>query len=72
MVASAAECETAGVFHNAQKAISIRYTLEQIGHQQPPIPLKTDNSTVNGFVHNNIYQKRSKSWDIRYHWLQDR
>ena len=72
VVSSAAEAETAGVFYNAQKAIPIRYILEQLGHQQPPTPLKTDNSTALGFVRNNIHQKRSKSWDMRYHWLRDR
>ena len=72
VVSSAAEAETAGVFHNAQVAIPIRYILQQLGHPQPPTPIKTDNSTATGFVHNNIHQKRSKSWDMRYHWLRDR
>ena len=72
VVSSAAEAETAGVFHNAQVAIPIRHILEQIGHPQPPTPIKTDNSTATGFVHNNIHQKKSKSWDMRYHWLRDR
>ena len=26
---------------------------------------------MTGFVHNNIHQKKSKSWDMRYHWLRD-
>ena len=72
VVSSAAEAETAGVFYNAQKAIPIRCVLEKLGHHQPPTPLKTDNSTALGFVHNNIHQKRSKSWDMRFHWLRDR
>ena len=72
VVSSAAEAETAGVFHNAQIAIPIRYILECLHHPQPPTPLKTDNSTTYGFVTNNIHQKRSKSWDMRYHWLRDK
>jgi len=72
VVSSVAESEIAGVFFNAQKAIPIRYMLEQLGHQQPATPIKTDNSTTKGFVHNNIHQNRSKSWDMRYHWLRDR
>ena len=72
MVASAAEAETAGLFFNAQEALPIRYLLEQLGHKQPPTPLKTDNSTANLFVHSNIRQKRSKSWDMRFHWLRDK
>ena len=72
VVASAAEAETAGVFHNAQTAIPIRTILKALGHPQPPTPVKTDNSTTNGFIHNNIHLKKSKSWDMRYHWLRDK
>jgi hypothetical protein len=72
VVSSAAEAETGGLFHNAQIAILIRHILEALGHPQPPTPIKTDNSTANGFVHDNIHQKRSKSWDMRYYWLRDR
>jgi hypothetical protein len=71
VVASSAEAETAGLFHNAQIAVPIRYMLNQLGHPQPATPLKTDNSTANSFVHNNLTQKRSKSWDMRYYWLRD-
>ena len=35
-------------------------------------PIKIDNSIALGFVHNNIYQKRSKAWDMRYHWLREK
>ena len=61
VVSSAAEAEIAGVFHNAQIAIPIRYMLEQLGHLQSPTLIKTDNSIATGFVHNNIHQKKSKS-----------
>ena len=72
MCSSAAKAETAGVFTNAQLAIPIRYILECLGHPQPPTPIKSDNSTIMRFVNNNIHQKRSKSWDIQYHWLRDK
>ena len=72
VVSSSAEAETAGVFMNAQQALPIRHALMSLDHPQPPTPLKTDNSTTHGFVHNNMQQKRSKSWDMRYHWLRDR
>ena len=71
-MASAAEAETAGIFGNAQTAIPIRHVLEQLGHKQPPTPIKTDNSTANSFVHANLKQKRSKTWDMRWNWLRDR
>ena len=72
VVASSAEAETACIFYNAQVAVPLRYMLEQLGHPQPPTKIKTDNATASGFVHANITQKRSKSWDMRYHWLRDK
>ena len=72
VVSSAAEAETAGVYHNATVALPIRVVLQALNHPQPPTPIKTDNSTANGFIHDNIHQKRSKSWDMRYYWLRDR
>jgi hypothetical protein len=53
-------------------AIPIRNMLIAIGHPQPPTPIKTDNSTAQGFVYKNINQKKSKSCDMRYYWLRDR
>ena len=72
VVASAAEAEVAGIFHNAQIAVLVRRMLRALDHPQPPTPIKTDNSTANGFIHNNIHQKRSKSWDMRYYWLREK
>ena len=72
VVASAAEAEMAGVFHNAQIAIPIRRILEGLGHPQPATRIKTDNSTATGFVHNNIISKKSKSWDVRMNWVRDK
>ena len=72
VVTSAAEAETSACYHNAQTSIHIRYLLNELGHRQPPTPIKVDNSTTNGFVHNNINQRKSKSWDMRLHWLCDK
>ena len=72
VVSSSAEAEVAGIFHNATMAVPIRNILQALNHPQPPTPLKTDNSTATGFIYNNIHQKRSKAWDMRYHWLRDR
>ena len=71
VVASAAEAETAGLFHNCQIAVHIRHMLEALGHPQPATPTKTDNSTAAAFVTDTIKKKRSKSWDKDYHWLCD-
>ena len=71
VVTSAAEAEISALFHNAKTAIPLRRLLVAIGHPQPPTPIKVDNSTANSFVHDSITQKRSKSWDMRFHWLLD-
>ena len=68
---SAAEAECAGVFHNSQEAIILRNILEALGHPQPPTRIKTDNTTALSFVKNNIRQRRSKTWDMRWNWLRD-
>ena len=39
VVTSAAKCETAVVFYNAQNIIHIRYILQQLGHSQSPTPI---------------------------------
>ena len=72
VVASSAEAETSALFHNAQTAIPIRYLLEQMGHRQPPTPLKTDNTTANAFVHQNMRHKKSKAWDMNFWWLKEK
>ena len=72
VVSSAAEAETAALFSNAKTIIDLRRSLHALGHPQPPTPLKTDNSTACGFVSNFVQQKRSKSWDMRYHWLKEK
>jgi hypothetical protein len=72
VVASAAESEVGACFHNAQSGAPLRVTLNELGHTQPPTPLRADNSTAFGILNETIKQKRSKAMDIRYHWLTDR
>ena len=72
VVSSAAEAETAALFHNAQIARPIRHLLVSLGHPQPPTPLKTDNATANAFIHQTMRHKKSKSWDMRYWWLKEK
>ena len=71
VMTSAAEAEMAGIFMNAKEIIPIRHALEALGHPQPPTPLKTDNSTSSAFIDNNMKQRRSKTWDMRWNWLRD-
>ena len=72
VVSSAAEAETGGLFLNAQNKIVIWRLLKALGHPQVPVPLKTDNKTALGFVIDNINQRKSKTWDMRWHWLRDK
>ena len=71
VVTSSAECETVGVFHNAKTAIPIQHILNKIGHKQPPTLLIMNNNTTEKIIKNNITQKKSKSWDMRYYWLRE-
>lgn len=72
VVTSAAEAETAGLFYNCQTALYLKRMLEALGHPQPATLVKTDNGTAAQFVNDTIKNKRSKSWDVRYHWLTER
>jgi hypothetical protein len=71
VVASAAESEVGACFHNAQSAAPLSVTLTELGHTQPPPPLRTDSSTAFSIVNETIKQKLSKAMDMRYHWLTD-
>jgi hypothetical protein len=72
VVASEAESEVGACFHNDQSGAPLRAILTELGHTQPPTPLRTDNSTAFGIVNETIKQKRSKAMDMIYHWVTDR
>jgi hypothetical protein len=67
VVASAAESEVGVCFQNAQSGAPLRVKLTELGHIQPPIPLRTDKSKAFGNFNETIKQKRSKAMDTRYH-----
>jgi hypothetical protein len=62
VVASATESEVGACFHNAQSGAPLRVTLTELGHIQPPTPLRTDNSTAFGILNETIKQKNQKQW----------
>ena len=72
VISSAAECETGGIFINGHNSTPLRAIIISINHSQPTTLIKTDNNTLLGCVHNNIQLKKSKSWDMRHHWLRDK
>ena len=72
VMSSAAEAELGALFINAKEAVYIRNMLMEMGHNQPPTPIQTDNSTAEGVINNKIQPKRTKSMDMRFNWLRCR
>ena len=72
VMASAAEAELGALYINAKKAVPMRITLEEMGHQQPMTSMQTDNTTALGVATNNVQPQRTKAMDMRFHWLRDR
>ena len=58
VLASDAEAEVGGLFHNFQTSIPIRNYLILMGYPQPPTPVKSDNTTAQAFTYNNITIKK--------------
>jgi hypothetical protein len=58
VVASAAESVVGACFRNAQSVAPLWVTLNELGHSQPPTPLRADNSTAFGILNETIKQKR--------------
>ena len=72
VLGSAAEAEIAAAYLTARESVPIRTTLAELGHPQSPTPIQVDNTTCAGFANDTIKQKRTKSIDMNYYWLQDR
>jgi hypothetical protein len=53
-VASAAESEVGACFQKEQSCAPLRVTLTELGHIQPPTPLRKDNSTAFGILNEKI------------------
>ena len=71
-MSSAMEAEIGASIMASREACPIRVTLDEMGHNQSPTPLKVDNSTAVGFANGQIKHKRSKAIDMRFHWVRDR
>ena len=72
VMTSAAEAETGTLHHNGIAAVPLRITLDELHHKQGPTYIKTDNDTAKGFLTSSIRKKRSKAWDMRYHWMKEK
>ena len=71
VVDSAAAAEYTALFINAQLATSLRLTLSELGYPQSATPITCDNECAVGIANKSLTQKRSKTIDMRYHWIQD-
>ena len=71
-MSSTAEAELGALFIKCREAIPARHALKAMGHEQPPTPMKTDNTIAHVVVTNNISIKRLKSMDMKLHWLRCR
>jgi hypothetical protein len=72
VVASVGEGEYASVFLNAQAGEYVRSILLALGHPQPPTVIYCDNECAVGLANDTVKMKRSKSIDMRFHWIRDR
>jgi hypothetical protein len=70
-MSSATKAELAGLYIMARKAVYIRMILEELGHAQPPTPLKTDNAMAGRVINGKVQLKQTKAMDMRFHWLRD-
>ena len=71
VIASATEAELGALFRNGQTTTPLRTTLEDLGQQQPPTPIETDNYTAFGIVNSTFKQRTSKTIDMRLYWVKD-
>ena len=64
------EAEIGATFINGQESAPIQTTLAELVQPQPLNPIGVDNSTAEGFVNDTIKQKRSKSINMCFYWVQ--
>jgi hypothetical protein len=69
VISSAAEAELGALFINAQTAVSMQCTLEELGHPQPRTPIQTNNSSAHALLTNKILPKALKAMDMQFQWL---
>ena len=67
-----AEVEVGIVHLTGKVTIPVRNTLNKIVHPQGPTPIKMENNIADGFLNKKIKQKRSKAFDLKFHWMIDR
>ena len=64
VMSSAAEAEIGALYTNARKRVEELNILRVMGRSQPPTPVQTDNSTVEGIITLQVQSKNMKAMDM--------
>ncbi len=72
VMSSVVEAKLGALFINAKMAVSMRHTLEELGHPQHWTPIQTNNATAHALLTNKILPKALKAMDMQFHWLRCR
>jgi len=72
VVASASEAEYGALFNNAQLAKPIRNAAQFLGYPQQKTKIICDNESAVGIANGKVKLKRSRSFDLRFHWIKCR
>ena len=72
VTASAAEGEYGAAYMVARHAVWMRAIARALGHPQPPTTIWCDNTCAVGLCNDTLKTARTKSIDLRFHWLRDR
>ena len=70
-VASAAKAELGALFVNFREGKTIHLILEELGHEQPPMPIHCDNSPDVGIANNTVKKHQSYTIKMRFVWVTD-
>ena len=66
------EAELGALLVNCQRGASTRMTLIEMSHAQQPTPEVTESATWDGFINDNILQRRLRYIDMRFYWVRYR
>ena len=72
VMSSASEAELEGFFTIAKKMVPLPQALIEMGWPQPQNPIQCNNSTVVGVTNETIVPRKTKSMDMKFHWLRYR
>ena len=72
VMSSTAEAELGALFVNTRESVYMRKIFKEMGHKQDQTTMQTYKSTAEGVIRKNTQPKRTKSLDMRFHWLRDR